>query len=334
MKRIISATFLTIWGLGSTAHAQITNNGALISGNGNVIISSSMDIQNSGEMNIQGVLTLEGKRKVSAEKDIVVDQLSVSDRTQLDGNMLIQKQVDFGAHGLIKVKEDRALTFGPEANYTNYTHGKGVQGIVKKVDAQEFVFPLGTTTEAFPVVIKEKQSLVEAGIEPQFSTDLGDFNESNLEMPNRVAIKVKGSSDMQPTQLKLNFDEQKEEVVLDKGIWVEANKLAATKTIVATKAMSYNRTSALETGDSRWVRVFPNPSNGEVTVDLSEKEAGAKVNFQVFDLSGKRLIHEEKLGSDWVNQKTQLVNLGTGSYLLQFESENGKKATLKHTLVR
>lgn len=334
MKRIISATFLTLLGLGSTAQAQITNKGALIQGKGDVLISSSMDIQNAGDLSIKGTLDLKGKRKIASEKSISIDQLQLQDNLQLNGDVNISKAVDFGKNGLVKVANEKSLTFGSEASYTNYNHGKGIQGTAKKINAQDFVFPLGTDFEAFPVTVKEKQAIVEANLAPQISTDLGDFAESNLEMPNRVAIKVKGTEEIQPNKLKLQFDEQKEEVLLENGVWKEANKVAAANTLVATKAMSYNRTSALETAESRWVQVFPNPSNGEINIDMNAREANSNVSLRIIDLSGKTLKTEEKLGQDYLGHKTTLPNLDAGSYILQFEAADGKKANLKHTVVR
>lgn len=334
MNKNIALTFGLCLAASASLLAQITNNGAVISGKGNIVLSSSMDISNQGDMVIQGELNLKGKRKISSASELLVDQLQVSDRTQVAGNLTVNQQVDFGQQGLLKVEEGKAITFGPEANYTNYTHGKGIQGTAKKVEAEGFVFPLGTDLEAFPMAVKEKQALVEARIIPQISTEIGDFSEGGLEQPNRVVIKVNASDEMQANKLKLQFDEQKEEVVLANGVWKEASKVTAATSHVVTKAMAYNRTSALETSESKWVQVFPNPSNGEVNIYFSEKEANANVNFRIYDMEGKELKTIEKQGQAIMDQKMVLDNLGTGSYMLQFESATGKKANLKHKIVR
>ncbi len=316
-------------------HAQFTNKGAAIYSKGDVVISSSMDIQNKGEINLQGTLDLKGKRKIASETKIVAGQINLSEATDLHGNLEVNKHLDFGQGGLLKVQKGHAVTFGPAATYANYTHGKGIKGAAQKIDAQDFVFPLGTETEAFPMLVKEKQALVEAGIEPQFSTELGDFNERGLEMPNKVAIRVNASSEMQASKLNLAFDEQKEEVVLDKGLWVEANKAKPSTQFLATKAMAYNRATALESSENRWVQVYPNPSASEINISMSEKDAlGGEVKFRIVDIKGAVINQEKKAGKDLIGTYKLPDGLINGTYLLEFEHDNGKRSVVKQVVNR
>ncbi len=335
MKKELTCFGLLLIVSSSGAFGQFTNRGAAIVGKGDILISSSMDIQNQGDMNLQGTLELKGKRKLETEKTILADQVKLADQTELNGNLMVQKHVDFGQHGLLRVSNEKAVTFGPEATYSNYTNGKGIKGTAQKVEAENFVFPLGTELEAFPVMVKEKQSLVVASIAPQTSTDLGDFIEGGLESPNKVAITVKANNEINPNKVSLSFDEQKEEVVLTKGVWKEADKVAASTSHVVSKAMAYNRATALESSESRWVQVYPNPSATEINISMSDKDAaGGEVNFRIIDIKGAVLNQEKKAGKDLIGKYKLPDGLINGTYLLEFEHDNGKRTVVKQIVNR
>lgn len=287
MRTKIALLIFSVVGANFAASAQFTNNGASITTKGNVIFSSSMDIQNAGTFSLsEGTLALNGKRKVVSENAIVVDNLLLTDPSELDADVMVHNLVDFGNAGLAQMANNRQITFGPEASYTSYGNGKGVKGSVKKLDSKSFVFPLGSDAEAFPTLVKDNLPVAEANIRTQISTELGDFTNNSLESPNLAVIEVKSTSVMEANRLKLQFDESKEEVVLDNNTWVEANRAKPSTNLVATKAISYNRASALQTAENRWVEVYPNPSNGEINISILDKEALGDVNFRIIDQSG------------------------------------------------
>lgn len=335
MRTKIALLIFSVVGANFAASAQFTNNGATISGSGNVLISSSMDIQNSGNLNLrEGTLVLNGKRKVTSEQSIVVDNLLLTDPSELDADVMVHNLVDFGNAGLAQMVENRQITFGSDATYSNYGNGKGVKGGVKKLDAKSFVFPLGSETESFPTVVQDQLAVAEASIRTQKSIDLGDFADNSLESPNLAVIEVKSPSIMEANRLKLQFDESKEEVVLDNNAWVEASRAKPANTFVATKAISYNRGTALQTAENRWVEVYPNPSNGEINISILDKEALGEVNFRIVDQSGSVVKQEKKAGKDLVGKYSIPQHLGTSTYFLEFENQNGKRAVLKHVLTR
>ena len=313
--------------------AQITNNGALITVKNQALISSSMDIKNTGQMELEGTLELKGKRKITSDHTVQVNTLRMNEPLDLQGNLMVNQQVDFGKEGLIEVNANKQITFGPEANYINYTHGNGIQGKVQKMEAKNFTFPLGTTSEAFPVLIQEANSFAEASILAKRSVDLGDFTYNNLESPNMVVIEINATSKMNPNEVKLNFDEQKEEVILKNGIWAEANKTESSKNLVLAKAMAYKRSSALETSENKWVKVFPNPSTTELNIDLSDSDSDQMVNFRVVDLRGSILLQEKKKGNELKGKYKLPSNLESATYLLEFDNENGKRTVIKQSII-
>jgi len=318
---------------GFGSYAQITNNGALITIKNQALISSSMDIKNTGQMELEGTLELKGQRKITSDHTLQVHTIRLNEPLDLQGNLMVNQQVDFGKEGLIQVKPDNQITFGPEANYIHYSHGKGIQGKVQKMEAKNFIFPLGTSTEAFPVVINEKNSFAEASILAKRSIELGDFDYNNLESPNMSVIEINATSNINPNQVKLSFDEQKEEVVLKNGIWTEANKAESSKNLVVAKAMAYNRSTALESYESKWVKVFPNPSTTEINIDLSNNENDQMVNFRVVDLRGSILLKEKKKGNELKGKYKLPSNLQSATYLLEFENEKGKRSVIKQTII-
>ena len=318
---------------GFGSYAQISNNGALITVKNQALISSSMDINNTGQMELEGILELKGKRKITSEYTLQVHTIRLNKPLNLDGNLMVHQQVDFGEEGLIDISANKQITLGPEANYINYSHGKGVLGKVKKMEAKNFIFPLGTLNEAFPVVINEANTFAEASILTKQSVELGDFDYNNLENPNMAVIEINSDSNINPNQVKLNFDDQKEEVVLKHGFWTEAKKTESSNNLVLAKAMIYNKGFDLERSISNWVKVFPNPSTTEINIDLTDSEKDQIVNFRVIDIRGSILLQEKKKGNE-LNGKYKLPsNLQSATYLLEFENEKGKRRIIKQTII-
>lgn len=334
MSKKIAVLIISMVGANFAASAQFTNRGATIVGRGDVIVSSSLDIDNSGDLQLQGSLNLQGKRKVTSEKVIVVDNLQLSDVTNVSADVVVNQKLDFGSAGLVKMAEENQLTFGSDASYTNFNHGKGVMGKVQKVNSQDFVFPLGTESQAFPTKLMEKQGLVEASIKTEKSTDLGDFNYHNLESPSLAVIELKSKELMQANHIKLAFDDQKEEVVLNNNVWVEANRAKPSTNLIATKALAYNRATALQSAEGRWVNVYPNPSRGDIDIYIDSQAGNQEVNFRVLDLKGAVLLQERKAGKDLEGKYNLPSRLGSDSYLLEFESADGKRTVLKHVINR
>lgn len=67
---------------------------------------------------------------------------------------------------------------------------------------------------------------------------------------------------------------------------------------------------------------YPNPAEHFITIRNSQNESFV---YQIFDLSGKLI----KTGKSKTNEKIDIQNLKKGNYILQLESENGQKQTLK-----
>lgn len=68
--------------------------------------------------------------------------------------------------------------------------------------------------------------------------------------------------------------------------------------------------------------IYPNPANNFIIVKTSQKE---NMTFQIFDLSGKLV----KTGKSKSNEKIDVQNLQKGYYILQVETQDGQKQTVK-----
>lgn len=73
-------------------------------------------------------------------------------------------------------------------------------------------------------------------------------------------------------------------------------------------------TSIVENENSFEVSVFPNPSNGKVTIETQEELTA----ITLYSMSGKKLLHTTEL-----MKQIDISNLATGVYILRMTSENG-----------
>ena len=317
-----------------SSYAQFTNNGAKIIGKNNVIITSSMDINNGGEVQIEGELHLKGRRSLISESILKTKSFFIHNHINLIGDLMVSEILDFGENGFIKLAVNNKVTFNLNAKYLNYSNGNGIHGKVQKLDAKNFIFPLATSVESLPVFINESNSFVEATVLSVRSNELGDFNYNNFENPNMAVIELNSTSYINPNQVKLSFDEHKKEVILNNGIWTEANRMNNSKNIVVAKAMEYHKISAVEFPENKWVNVYPNPSNLEFNIKISEKDKEKMINFRLIDLRGNIILQERKQGKLLDGKYNLPANIATDSYLLEFEIDNNKRSVFKQLIIK
>lgn len=76
-----------------------------------------------------------------------------------------------------------------------------------------------------------------------------------------------------------------------------------------------------ETKGDLKLNVFPNPSNGDVTITLGN---GSSMSIQLIDFAGRTLLSENTNSSSYTLQRGSLIN---GMYLLRITNENGVSST-------
>jgi bacillolysin len=87
-----------------------------------------------------------------------------------------------------------------------------------------------------------------------------------------------------------------------------------------------NGTLSTQENNFETFNVWPNPSNGSVTIQLNTSD---KVNVTLFDMRGRKVYNNVfNTAGDMFNQEVNFNSLEKGIYLLNVESE-GKKATKK-----
>mgnify|MGYP002397016468 CR=1 FL=1 len=74
--------------------------------------------------------------------------------------------------------------------------------------------------------------------------------------------------------------------------------------------------------------VFPNPSNGSITLNLNSSVNGA-VDIQVFDLLGKSVFLHSSQTTAFNFQETLEINAEPGTYLVRVIDELGNQQTKK-----
>jgi len=78
------------------------------------------------------------------------------------------------------------------------------------------------------------------------------------------------------------------------------------------------------------VKIYPNPSNGQVYLDWGAEKANVKLN--VYNSLGQGLMHEEVIGQS--QKMLDLGNFANGNYFIEIRDESGNIGTAKITLVK
>jgi hypothetical protein len=75
------------------------------------------------------------------------------------------------------------------------------------------------------------------------------------------------------------------------------------------------------------LNVFPNPSNGIISLQVSGAQTGFKSRIEVYDLTGKQL-HRDVLefASGSSTKEIDLQNLANGTYILNLYTGNASKS--------
>ncbi len=75
------------------------------------------------------------------------------------------------------------------------------------------------------------------------------------------------------------------------------------------------------------ILIFPNPSNGLLSLRVVNAKTGFTSLVEVYDLAGKQVYQDVKeFSAGTSNSKINLQNLANGSYILKLKSENVKKS--------
>ena len=98
--------------------------------------------------------------------------------------------------------------------------------------------------------------------------------------------------------------------------------------------MEYHKISAVEFPENKWVNVYPNPSNLEFNIKISEKDKEKMINFRLIDLRGNIILQERKQGKLLDGKYNLPANIATDSYLLEFEIDNNKRSVFKQLIIK
>lgn len=85
-----------------------------------------------------------------------------------------------------------------------------------------------------------------------------------------------------------------------------------------------NLTIENEASESSKIFVYPNPSNSFITIQ-GKQNVYQNFNYKVYDLTGRVVLK----GSSTFNEKIDTESLTKGNYIIQVETENGEKKSLK-----
>ena len=79
------------------------------------------------------------------------------------------------------------------------------------------------------------------------------------------------------------------------------------------------------------IKVYPNPSNGFITLNITDENKIGTVQVEVYDITGKVVYHNNFSGANTVQEQIDLSKLNNGMYFLR-TNINGKNTIQKVTI--
>lgn len=281
-----------------TANAYVKN--AMINGNVNLV---------SGNLNVSGIMTLANSAKITLNNNI------------------------------LNLKGALSSLSGTNTSYV-VTNGTGTVNL-ENLDAARgtISLPIGTSTNYNPV------SLSNSGTSDTFSARVSDgisgTTNGAVNATWEIAEAVSGGSNV---NLNLGWNQAQENGTFDRnaakiGHFVSGNWMQETSgtvsgsnpyTLLATGISSFSpfsvmNFSALSVSDFKEseVVIYPNPSKGEFTIQVSDSFVGSKAI--IYNLLG------QKMKSFELNSTSSPQSLSKGIYLI--EVENSKSKILKKLII-
>jgi hypothetical protein len=71
----------------------------------------------------------------------------------------------------------------------------------------------------------------------------------------------------------------------------------------------------------KWLRVYPNPSNGIIKIGLLEAQS-ENLQIQILDMQGKEMLHTTHLKNNLASSEIDLTAFAKGVYLVKIKVDN------------
>ncbi len=314
MKKVIYTLSFAV--LAASASAQVVSSTQLYVSEG-AVISMGQDFENNGELinkgdlhlrqNLRnnGAISSEGnvvfdgyaKQSVSGTNDVVLSSATLETDVDLETALVINKELNYN-QGILRSSEKSPLVFASNAKHygaSDYSHSAGV---VTKVEADQFEFPLGdgVNYRGFKANSQNRSSLSAEYVAQnpvEFSKELAngvDFiNDSEYWV-------LKSNNEQDVADVKLINTYETNVAYLKKGTWSLSENSSFDKKTGLTEGVRF--TSGRGKFIKKDIGVWPNPTQGDFNLKLAGMNDSDLVKVDVTNQDGRVVMRHEGRVSD------------------------------------
>lgn len=344
MKTFTKIGFVLGLGISAvSARAQFVNNTDIYVGK-DAVLAINTDIKNSGTMDVRGKIharnnvdnqgvftsetlvfdgsalqTVSGKKSISAD-NVVFAQSSRNDAVVLQSKLTVNRSADFQG-GLVEARNGSPLVFGSEAKALGASAESHVRGPVTKEGSESFMFPIGDGTTYRPCLAKptssnavtvEYVSANPLGVSENLSDDVASINTQEYWTINgSVPVKI---------QLLNGSATDEGILVLNNEQWaVSRNGDRATTTLDLSGKKAFTTGLAGSNESVSAASFYPNPSQGEVFVNLTGFADDEAISLKITDMTGRVMMTKDGLVKNFKKAIELPSNISGSQFMIRLE---------------
>ncbi|WP_341227206.1 hypothetical protein [uncultured Arcticibacterium sp.] len=306
MKKVIYTLSAAL--IAGSVSAQMVS-GTQIHVSEGAVLSIGQDFQNNGELTNKGQLHLRQnltndgtlssdgnvvfdgytKQTVSGTNDVVLSKAVIENDVDLNTALVINKELNYN-QGIVSSSENNPLVFTEDARYNGASDFSHSRGVVTKVDANNFEFPVGdgTNYRGF-VATSNKRSALSAEYKSQNPSEVsGELANGVESVNNNEYWVVKSSDENDIASVRLQGTYESNVAYLKKGTWNISEDAAFDKKSGIEKGVMF--TSGRGQFVKKDIGVWPNPTQGDFNLKLTGMNDSDAVTVDVTNQDGRRVL--------------------------------------------
>lgn len=306
MKKVIYTLSAAL--IATSVSAQMVSSGQIYVSEG-AVLSVGQDFQNSGELtnkgqvhfrqnlvndgqiNSDGQVVFDGynKQTLSGTNDVALASASIENDLDLNTKLLISKELNY-RNGIVSSSENSPLIFSENAQALGASDRSHSTGVVTKLDANNFEFPVGdgTTFRGFEANSTNKSAL-SAEYKSQNPTQFSKELANGVDFVNSSEYWVLKSSDQNDiASVRLQGTYEQNVAYLKKGTWTISEDASFDKKSGIEKGVMF--TSGRGKFIKKDIGVWPNPTQGDFNLKLTGMNDNDKVTVDVTNQDGRVVL--------------------------------------------
>ncbi len=257
------------------------------------------DVMNQGKFNSEGAVVLDGYKKqtLGGAEELTFNKVVLENDVDLNTTLVVGQEIEYN-RGILNSTQANPLVFASNANHFGASDFSHSVGVVKKIDANNFEFPLGdglnykgfTADGSNGLLTAEFRGLPTGKISQSYAPGVDYINDTEYWV-------VKGDNQNQFTSVRLNDSYGMDGVAyLKKGTWsISDDSRFDTKS-------GLNNGVIFTSGKGRFIKkdigVWPNPTQGEFNLKLTGMNDNDAIVVDITNQDGRNVLRTQGKVSD------------------------------------